>query len=97
MKLAILIEGQCEGLEPSKAAKKFGLTRQRYHKILQQFKQHGAHRRRQNDSCLPPHYMGSNYRYIPMNYMGPTVKAVRNSERYIRKDSQSQVLTSVGL
>ena len=28
---------------------------------------------------------------------GPTVKAVRNSERYIRKDSQSQVLTSVGL
>ena len=28
---------------------------------------------------------------------GPTVKAVRNSERYIHKGSQGQVLTAVGL
>ncbi len=41
-KLAMLFEGQCEGLGPSKAAEKFGLTRQRYYQILQQFKQHGA-------------------------------------------------------
>ncbi len=41
-KLAMLFEGQCEGLGASKAAKKFGLTRQRYYQILQQFKQHGA-------------------------------------------------------
>ena len=42
LKLAMLYEGQCEGLGPSKAAEKFGLTRQRYYQILQQFKQHGA-------------------------------------------------------
>ena len=42
LKLAMLFEGQCEGLGPSKAAEKFGLTRQRYYQILHQFKQHGA-------------------------------------------------------
>jgi transposase len=42
LKLAMLFEGHCEGLGPSKAAQKFGLTRQRYYQILQQFKQHGA-------------------------------------------------------
>jgi transposase len=38
----MLFEGQCEGLGPSKAAEKFGMTRQRYYQILQQFKQYGA-------------------------------------------------------
>ena len=41
-KLAMLFEGQCEGLGPSKAAEKFGLTRQRYYQVLQKFKQNGA-------------------------------------------------------
>ncbi len=36
-KLAMLFEGQCEGLGPVKAAKKFGFTRQRYYQILWQF------------------------------------------------------------
>lgn len=42
LKLAMLFEGQCEGLGPSRAAEKFGLTRQRYYQILQKFKKHGA-------------------------------------------------------
>jgi transposase len=42
LKLAMLYEGQCEGLGPGEAAEKFGLTRQRYYQILQQFNQHGA-------------------------------------------------------
>jgi hypothetical protein len=42
LKLAMLFEGQCEGLGPLKAAKKFGYTRQRYHQILNQFTQRGA-------------------------------------------------------
>ncbi len=42
LKLAMLFEGQCEGLGPSKAAEKFGYTRQRYHQILRQFMDKGA-------------------------------------------------------
>lgn len=41
-KLAMLFEGHCEGLGPSKAARKFGFTRQRYHQILHQFLEKGA-------------------------------------------------------
>jgi transposase len=42
LKLAMLFEGQCEGLGPLKAAKKFGYTRQRYHQILNRFMERGA-------------------------------------------------------
>ena len=42
LKLAMLFEGQCEGLGPLKAAKKFGYTRQRYYQILDQFTDQGA-------------------------------------------------------
>jgi transposase len=42
LKLAMLFEGQCEGLGPSKAAEKFGYTRQRYYQILNQFMERGA-------------------------------------------------------
>jgi len=42
LKLAMLFEGQCEGLGPSNAAKKFGFTRQRYYQILHQFLEKGA-------------------------------------------------------
>jgi len=42
LKLAMLFEGQCEGLGPAQAAQKFGYTRQRYYQILAQFKNQGA-------------------------------------------------------
>lgn len=42
LKLAMLFEGQCEGLGPQRAAKKFGYTRQRYYQILRQFLDNGA-------------------------------------------------------
>jgi transposase len=41
-KLSMLIEGECEGLGPTKAAKKFGFTRQRYYQLLRQYKNKGA-------------------------------------------------------
>jgi len=41
-KLAMLFEGQCEDLGPTKAAQKFGYTRQRYYQILRQFMDQGA-------------------------------------------------------
>jgi hypothetical protein len=42
MKLAMLFEGQCEGLGPGKASEKFGYTRQRYYQVLRQFMDNGA-------------------------------------------------------
>ncbi len=41
-KLAMLIEGECEGLGPVKAAAKHGLTRQRYFQIRKAFEDKGA-------------------------------------------------------
>ena len=41
-RLAMLIEGQCEGLGPSKAAQKYDFTRQRYYQILAAFYEEGA-------------------------------------------------------
>ena len=41
-RLAMLIEGECEGLGPSKAAAKFQFTRQRYYQILDDFLAQGA-------------------------------------------------------
>ena len=41
-KLAMLIEGECEGLGPIAAAKKFGFCKQRYFQLRQAFQQHGA-------------------------------------------------------
>lgn len=41
-RLAMLIEGECEALGPSQAAKKYGFTRQRYYQILADFYAEGA-------------------------------------------------------
>jgi transposase len=40
-RLLMLIEGQCEGLGPALAAQKYGLSRQRYYQLLNQFQQNG--------------------------------------------------------
>jgi hypothetical protein len=41
-KLAMLIEGECEGLGPLQAAHKFGFTKQRYFQLRAAFLQRGA-------------------------------------------------------
>jgi len=41
-KLAMLIEGQCEGLGPSRAAEKYGYTKQRYYQLLHAYEQLGS-------------------------------------------------------
>ena len=41
-RLAMLIEGECETVGPSKAAQKYGFTRQRYYQILADFYAEGA-------------------------------------------------------
>lgn len=42
LKLAMLIEGECEGLGPIKAARKFGLSKARYFQLRQSYRKHGA-------------------------------------------------------
>ncbi len=41
-KLAMLIEGECQGLGPLQAAQKFGLSKQRYFQLRQAFASKGA-------------------------------------------------------
>ena len=41
-KLSMLIEGECEGLGPTRAARKFGFTRQRYFQLRAVFLEWGA-------------------------------------------------------
>jgi len=41
-KLAMLIEGECEGLGPLRAAEKYGFSRQRYFQLRKLFEEHGA-------------------------------------------------------
>ena len=41
-KLAMLIEGECEGIGPVKAAKKYGLTKQRYFQLRDAYQKDGA-------------------------------------------------------
>jgi hypothetical protein len=41
-KLAMLIEGECEGLGPTEAARKFGFSKQRYFQLRDTFNELGA-------------------------------------------------------
>jgi hypothetical protein len=41
-KLAMLFEGQCEGLGPTRAAAKYGYCKQRYFQLLDAFRTQGA-------------------------------------------------------
>lgn len=42
LKLAMLIDGQCEGLGPAAAARKLGYSKQRYFQLLNAFRKGGA-------------------------------------------------------
>ncbi len=41
-RLAMLIEGQCEGLGAAKAAEKLDLSKQRYFQLLKSYREHGS-------------------------------------------------------
>jgi len=41
LKFGMLYEGECEGMDIKKSAKKFGYTRQRYYQLLNAFKNNG--------------------------------------------------------
>ena len=56
-RLLMLLEGECEGLGAAEAARRHGLTRQRYHQVLNMFNQHGA-------AALQPRRRGPKTNYV---------------------------------
>jgi transposase len=56
-KFAMLIEGQCEGLGPSRAAEKYGYTKQRYFQLLHAYEEQGS-----TALCNKPRGPKRNYR-----------------------------------
>jgi transposase len=56
-RLAMLIEGQCEGFGAAKAAEKLGLSKQRYFQLLRLYREHGS-------AGLQAHKPGPKHNYV---------------------------------
>src|SRR5262245_23860076 len=56
-RLIMLLEGECEGLGAAEAARKHGLTRQRYYQVLNRFRKQGAR-------ALQPQKSGPKTNYV---------------------------------
>jgi transposase len=56
-RLAMLIEGRCEGLGAAKAADKLGLSKQRYFRLLKLYREHGS-------AGLRGHKPGPKHNYV---------------------------------
>jgi len=105
-KFAMLVEGQCEGLGPTRAAEKFGYSKQRYFQLLHAFEQEGlealASRKRgpKGPSRRTPDVVQEIIRH---RFLDPDASAdviaqkLRQSGRPIRTRSVEQTITDWGL
>jgi hypothetical protein len=75
-KLSMLIEGECEGLGPTKAARKFGYSKQRYFQLRAAFTELGA-------DALQSHKRG------PKTHYRRTAEVVRQIIRHRFLDPQA--------
>lgn len=105
-KLAMLIEGQCEGLGPAAAAAKYGYTKQRYYQLLAAFAQGGclALRSRKPGPQGPSRRTGDLTREVVRHrFLAPDASAdviaqkIRQTGRTISTRSVSRVLADFGL
>jgi transposase len=80
-RLAMLLEGECE-LGPKAAADKFGLSRQRYFQLRQQFSQHGA-------AGLAPQQRGPKHNYRRTD----TIVRQVIRHRFLDPDASAEVIT----
>lgn len=80
-KLSMLIEGECEGLGPTRAARKFGFSRQRYFQLRSAFAELGA-------PSLQSHKRG------PKTHYRRTAEAVRQiiRHRFLDPDASVEVI-----
>lgn len=106
LKLAMLFEGQCEGLGSAKASEKLGFTRQRYYQILNQFLNQGADGLKSIKRGPKGHYRRTDevirqvirYRFLDPN-MSPEVIAQRLNQNgfTIATRSVERVIFEYGL
>lgn len=80
-KLLMLVEGECEGLGPLEAARKFGFSKQRYFQLRAAFEQRGA-----TGLCSQKRGPKSNYRR--------TAEVVRQviRHRFLDPDASAEVI-----
>ncbi len=106
LKLAMLVEGQCEGLGSTQAAKKFGYTRQRYYQILEQFKHSGAEGLKSRKTGPKSHYRRTHevvrqiirYRFLDPNLSPEVIAQKLNQNGFpIAIRSVERVLAEYGL
>lgn len=106
LKLAMLVEGQCEGLGSSEAAKKFGYTRQRYYQILEQFKNLGAEGLKSHKTGPKSHYRRTQevvrqiirYRFLDPNLSPEVIAQKLNQNGFpLAIRSVERVLAEYGL
>ena len=106
LKLAMLVEGQCEGLGCTEAAKKFGYTRQRYYQILEQFKNYGAEGLKSRKTGPKSHYRRTHevvrqiirYRFLDPNVSPEVIAQKLNQNGFpIAIRSVERVLAEYGL
>jgi transposase len=105
-KLAMLFEGQCEGLGPIKAAEKFGYTRQRYYQILRQFMDQGAEGLKRGKTGPKKNYRRTDevvrqvirYRFLDPNISPEVIAQKLNQNGYlIAARSVERVISDYGL
>lgn len=80
-KLAMLIEGECEGLGPSQASRKFGFSKQRYFQLRAAFAEAGA-------QALQSHPRG------PKTHYRRTAEVVRQviRHRFLDPEASAEVI-----
>ena len=80
-KLSMLIEGECEGLGPTQAARKFGFSKQRYFQLRAAYAEVGA-------AALQSHKRG------PKTHYRRTAEVVRQviRHRFLDPDASAEVI-----
>jgi len=89
-RLAMLIEGQCEGLGAAKAAAKLDLSKQRYFQLLKLYREHGS-------AGLQGHKPGPKRNYVRTNEVVRQVIRQRFLDPDATVDVIAQKLRQTGL
>src|SRR5208283_3168114 len=82
-RLAMLIEGQCEGLGAAKAAEKLDLSKQRYFQLLKLYREHGS-------AGLQGHKPGPKRNYVRTNEVVAKVTRPRSLDRAATVDATAK-------
>jgi transposase len=105
-KLAMLIEGECEGLGPLRAAEKFGFSKQRYFQLRQAFQEHGALALQSQRRGPKTHYRRTDevvrqvirHRFLDPEASAPVIgQKLRQAGQPISTRSVERVLAAYGL